>query len=76
MKKLSLITASLVLFAGISFAQQTGTPQQATPTGKSAKTKGTGTTTGTAATVKKVPNSKTTKPVPTTTQPAASGSAK
>ncbi|HXB12671.1 MAG TPA: hypothetical protein VNZ45_11830, partial [Bacteroidia bacterium] len=71
MKKLSVITASLVLFAGISFAQQSGSmPAPAKASGK--KSTGTGSasaTTTPAAPVKKVPNSKTTKPAPTATQP-------
>jgi hypothetical protein len=73
MKKLSLITASLVLFAGISFAQQSGSmPAPAKASGKKSTSTGNPSTNTTpAAPVKKVPNSKNSKPVPTAKQPAA-----
>ena len=71
MKKLSVITAALVLFAGISFAQQSGT-MPASKKASGQPSKGNGAASSTPATpVKKVPNSKTTKAVPTTKQPAA-----
>jgi hypothetical protein len=52
MKKLSVIFASLVLFAGVSFAQ---TAQKATTPTKTTPAKGTTTPAATQTSVKKVP---------------------
>ena len=75
MKKLSVIIASLVLFAGMTFAQQSTIPTtKATPASSKGSSKGgAGATTSAPAssgTVKKVPATKT-KPATPMAKPAS-----